>query len=197
MGKYAIGVDIGGTKMEAAFIDENGLLLDKLRISTDSSRGADKVIEDLIGIIEQLAAKHSDTPMSTLGLGVAGQVEKHTGNVIYAPNLKWTNINLKGRLEAKFGIPVFVCNDVRAAAWGEWLAGAGIGCKDLVCVFVGTGVGGAIICNGFMVDGYNNTAGEIGHIIAKWVVPIAHVVTRDAWRRLRVDGQFKGMHSNM
>lgn len=167
MEKYAIGIDIGGTKIEAAIVSEKGVLLDRLRISTESSRGADVVIENLMATIEQLATKHSNIQISALGLGIAGQVERYTGNVVYAPNLKWTNINLKEPLEAKFGMPVFVCNDVRAAAWGEWLAGAGVGCRDLVCVFVGTGVGGAIISNGSMVDGYNNTAGEIGHITVK------------------------------
>jgi len=82
---------------------------------------------------------------------------------VYAPNLKWRDVPLKARLEARFSLPVWVENDVRAAAWGEFRFGAGRGARSLVAVFVGTGVGSGAILDGHLWRGALNAAGEIGH----------------------------------
>lgn len=153
--------------MEGAVVNSVGTLLGRLRIATNSGQGADAVITNMIELIGKLLVLAGNNQVSAIGIGVAGQIDKNTAIVIHAPNLKWHNVDLTKQLTARFEIPVAVCNDVRAAAWGEWLCGAGIGCNNLVNIFVGTGVGGAIICNGYMVDGHNNTAGEIGHIVAQ------------------------------
>jgi len=99
-----------------------------------------------------------------LGVGIAGQVSAEDGGVQFAPNLRWRNVPFRSRLESGLGIPIAVTNDVRAAAWGEKTFGAGRGVDDIVCVFVGTGVGGGIINGGRLVQGSANTAGELGHI---------------------------------
>lgn len=153
--------------MEGAIVNSVGTLLGRLRIATNSGHGADAVIANMIELIGKLLVLAGNNQVSAIGVGVAGQIDKNTGIVIHAPNLKWHNVDLTKQLTAHFEIPVAVCNDVRAAAWGEWLCGAGIGCNNLVNIFVGTGVGGAIVCNGKMVDGHNNTAGEVGHIVAQ------------------------------
>ena len=99
-----------------------------------------------------------------LGIGVAGQVDKVTGTVRFSPNLDWHNVPLRARLEEALGLPVVVNNDVRAATWGEWQHGAGQGVNDLVCLFVGTGIGGGIVSSGCLLEGCHNSAGELGHI---------------------------------
>jgi len=95
---------------------------------------------------------------------VAGQVDKVSGTVRFSPNLGWRNVPLQARLEEALGLPVVVNNDVRAATWGEWRHGAGQGVNDLVCLFVGTGIGGGIVSNGCLLEGCYNSAGELGHI---------------------------------
>ncbi len=174
MQQWAIGVDLGGTKIEVAIVSSQGELLDKLRIPTISSQGPDKIIENIHDTINDLSKRHSDITLSVVGIGVAGQIKKDTGIVIDAPNLKWHNVDLQTQLANKLQKPVAVCNDVKAAAWGELLCGAGVGCNNLVCIFVGTGIGGAIVCNGKMLDGCNNTAGEIGHMIVQLHGPLCH-----------------------
>jgi glucokinase len=97
-----------------------------------------------------------------IGLGIAGQVSTE-GVVRFAPNLMWKNVPLKKILEESLGIPVFVTNDVRAATIGEWIYGAGKGFDNVVVLFVGTGVGGGVVSDGKIMDGCNNSAGELGH----------------------------------
>jgi len=102
-------------------------------------------------------------PARALGIGTAGQIEKDSGTVRLSPNLGWHNVPLQARLEEALALPVTVTNDVRAATYGEWLYGAGQGVADLVCLFIGTGVGGGVVSGGKLLEGCNNTAGELGH----------------------------------
>ncbi len=163
MEPWSIGVDLGGTKLEVAHIDAQGRVRQRLRKATNIKGGPSAIIEDIIGYIWTLR-EVAETPPAGVGVGVAGQVEKDSGNVIFAPNLEWRDVPLQAHLNRTTGLPVIVTNDVRAATWGEWLHGAGQGCDDLLCMFVGTGVGGGVVSGGRMLAGCNNTAGEVGHI---------------------------------
>ena len=102
-------------------------------------------------------------PVAGIGIAAAGQIHPETQAVVYAPNLNWRDVPLRTRLEARFNLPVWVENDVRAAAWGEFRFGAGRGVRSLVAVFVGTGVGSGAILGGRLWRGAFNAAGEIGH----------------------------------
>jgi len=95
---------------------------------------------------------------------VAGQVDPRSGAVRFSPNLGWRDEPFGEDLRRALGVPVVVTNDVRAATWGEWLHGAGKGIDDLVCLFVGTGVGGGVVSGGRVLVGCTNTAGELGHL---------------------------------
>jgi glucokinase len=101
--------------------------------------------------------------MLALGVACAGQIDPTTGAVVHAPNLGWTDVPLGARLRDAFGVPVVVENDVRAAAWGEFVAGAGGRQGSLVAVFVGTGVGSGAVLDGRLWRGAGNAAGEVGH----------------------------------
>lgn len=171
--RWSIGIDLGGTKIEAAHVDEDGTIKDVERVKTDVSGGAKAVQKQIEDLANTLIKKASDVPVS-LGIGVAGQIDKKTGAVSYAPNLKWHDVPLDAELEKQLDIPVTVLNDVRAAAWGEWLHGAGKGCRDMICIFVGTGVGGGIVSEGRMVEGASNAAGEVGHMTVMLDGPKCH-----------------------
>jgi glucokinase len=103
------------------------------------------------------------TPPVALGVACAGQIDPATGSVVYAPNLNWHNVPLAARLRDVFGIPVVVENDVRAAAWGEFVSGAAGPGDSLVAIFVGTGVGSGAVLGGRLWRGAGNVAGEVGH----------------------------------
>jgi glucokinase len=105
----------------------------------------------------------STTPPLALGVACAGQIDPATGAVIYAPNLDWHDVPLAARLREAFRIPVVVENDVRAAAWGEFVSGAAGRGESLIAVFVGTGVGSGAVLGGALWRGAGNVAGEVGH----------------------------------
>lgn len=160
--RLAIGIDVGGTKVETALVGVDGHVVHSVRIPTDAAKGVEHVI---LGIEQavQTCRKQASGDVCAVGIGLAGQVDEDTGRVFYAPNLDWRDLMLGQRLHRRLGLPVQITNDVRAAAWGEWHYGAGRGSEDLVCVFVGTGVGGAIVSGGRMLKGASHSAGELGH----------------------------------
>jgi len=160
---WSIGIDIGGTKLEAAYVDEMGHVRQRVRKPTNIKGGPSAIIEDVINCMWALREGAVSTPVG-VGVGVAGQVEKGSGKVKFAPNLDWRDVPLQEELQHSVGLPVIVTNDVRAATWGEWLYGAGRGCDDILCMFVGTGIGGGVVSGGQMLSGCDNTAGEVGHI---------------------------------
>jgi glucokinase len=174
MKHFAIGVDLGGTKIEIAIVGEDGCMQDKQRFPTNSHGGYSTVLDSITNTIKDICRQNNKLKPLAVGIGVAGQIEKETGIVKYAPNLEWHNVNLQKDLSKKLAIPVSVCNDVKAATIGEWLYGAGKDCDNLVCVFVGTGIGGSIVSDGNMLEGSNNTAGEIGHMTIDLHGPICH-----------------------
>lgn len=160
----AIGVDLGGTKIEAGLVDDSGEVQKRLRVATDVNGGPAAVQEQIIALVKELI-QEVKTPVVGMAIGVAGQIEAKTGVVRFAPNLVWNNVPLQENLRKALGMQVEVINDVRAATWGEWIYGAGKGCEDLICIFVGTGIGGGIISGGRLLTGCSNTCGEIGHMV--------------------------------
>jgi glucokinase len=162
-GDVAIGVDLGGTKIEAAVVTAGGGIQKSVHRFTDVENGPSRVTRQVVEMVLELC-RDCDRPPVGVGLGVAGQVEAHTGMVHFAPNLVWHRVPLQTNLIEALNLPVRVDNDVRMATWGEWVFGAGRTCKDLVCIYVGTGVGGGIVSGGHILSGHHNTAGEIGHM---------------------------------
>lgn len=160
---WAIGVDLGGTKIEVAAVEANGKLRQRIRRPTQAEKGPAAVKADLVAAIK--AIKNSSSPLPVgVGVGVAGQIDSLKGTVRFSPNLGWDDEPFQEDLHQALGLPVVVTNDVRAATWGEWLHGAGQGCADLICLFVGTGIGGGVVSGGQILSGCSNSAGELGHI---------------------------------
>ncbi len=164
--RWAVGVDLGGTKMEIAAVDAEGRAREPVRRKTRVEEGAEAVFGDLEAGVREVLRKVGSRPVG-VGVGVAGQVEAGSGVVRFAPNLRWQDVRLGERLRSHFDFPVTVTNDVRAATWGEWLHGAGRGCGDVVCIFVGTGIGGGVVSGGHVLTGHTNAAGELGHMTVR------------------------------
>jgi glucokinase len=163
-----IGVDLGGTNIEAAAVRDGQVLASK-KISTKAKKGAEVVIRRVEkvtrAIMKKIDAQDGDIP--ALCIGAPGAVDLETGVVRVAPNLDWQDVPLASILNDKLGIPVFVENDVNIGVAGEHAYGAGAGAEHMVGVFVGTGIGGGVILNGEMYHGSRGAAGEIGHMVVK------------------------------
>lgn len=168
MSDFAIGIDLGGTKTLFALVSKKtGEVLKTVKKKNKSELNNDKIMEILIEGLDELFNKISfkKEDIVLIGIGGAGQIDKKNGEIIFAPNLNCKNLNLKNILEKKYNIPVFVDNDVNVATIGEMKFGSAKGCDNCVCVFVGTGVGAALVINGKIFDGISGTAGELGHTV--------------------------------
>ena len=164
---YVVGVDMGGTKILAAVINGKGEIVQQAKTATKPKKGPDGVIKRIERCIREAidGAELEPSQIRAIGIGSPGPLDPETGVIIFAPNLGWSNVPLKAKLETIFGIPTFVDNDVNVGTLGEYAFGAGQGVKNLVGIFVGTGIGGGIILDGKLFHGINKTAGEIGHMI--------------------------------
>ena len=168
MKKYSIGIDLGGTKILLALVDKfSGEVVLSVKKKTRKEKGPEKIMSKMIDGIEELLEDSGAgiDEISSIGVGAAGQIDREHGVLIGAPNLDCFDLNIKQQIQSHFDIPVYVGNDVEIAALGEMKFGAAKGYDDFVCVFVGTGVGSAIVKNGKIIHGATGTAGEIGHII--------------------------------
>lgn len=175
--KSAVGIDLGGTKLALGRVDEKGRMIESVRYDTHKAGGPGAVTGQIVEGVRRLDHAGSIS-VSGIGIGVAGQVDHETGTVRFAPNLDWHDVALRAEVEKACAIPVVVTNDVRAALWGEWLFGAGKGADDLICIFVGTGIGGGIVCGGRVLEGCSNTAGEIGHMTVALNGPLCNCGNR-------------------
>lgn len=166
MEKRFIGIDIGGTNIKFGIVNEHGKVLGSYEIATKKEEGAERVIHRIIDKVYQIA-EETKTPWSQIagvGIGLPGFLDIPNGVVKYLTNLGWKDVPIKARLEEAWKVPVQIDNDANVAAFGEAWVGAGAGISDLVCITLGTGVGGGIISGGRLLRGANGFAGEIGHI---------------------------------
>jgi glucokinase len=167
---YRLGIDLGGTKILAAVVDANGAIVGMAKKKTKADVGSDGVIKRIVDTASEAlgVAKVNVKALAGVGVGAPAPVDYETGVVYSAPNLPgWDEIPLGARLEAELGVPVRVDNDVNLGTLGEWSLGAGRGCKHMVGIFVGTGVGGGIVIDGKLHRGARYAAGEIGHMIVQ------------------------------
>lgn len=168
--RYGLGIDLGGTKIMAAVVNiETGKVLGSARKRTRAERGA-KFMLDRLFQIGEAALKDASIEAATLegvGIGAAGQVDRANGVLIAAPNLAYdtANLPLADEVLQRLGAPVTLGNDVEVAAMGEARFGAGQDSPNFLCVFVGTGIGGAVVHDGRIYRGATGTAGEIGHMV--------------------------------
>jgi len=167
--QWIAAVDLGGTTSKIAFISQGGEIIHKWEIPTDNSNEGANITANIAASIDVKLKEIGATKEDLLGIGMGapGPVDYETGVILNAVNLGWKDhFPLKQSLEAASLLPAAVENDANCAALGEMWMGAGKGARDLVCVTLGTGVGGGVIVDSRIVQGVNGAAGEIGHSTA-------------------------------
>lgn len=166
MKQYFIGIDLGGTNMKIGLVHQNGRVIKKTEKPTLKEEGPDGVIRRMVRYAQELArdARVSWSKIGGVGVGLPGFLDIPGGVVKYLTNLGWRDIPIRDQLESAFEVPVKIDNDANVAALGEVWTGAGAGEQNVVCITLGTGVGGGIIADGKLLHGARGVAGEIGHI---------------------------------
>jgi glucokinase len=158
--RLAIGIDIGGTKVKAGVVDEDGVVLETT--SRDTPSTDPRLVEDTIAeIVTDMRRQHY---VVGVGIGAAGFVDATRSTVLFAPHLAWRNEPLRDAVRRRVGLSAVVDNDANCAAWAEWRFGAAQNESDLVCITLGTGIGGGMVFGGQVHRGRNGIAGEFGHV---------------------------------
>lgn len=166
MPDFAIGVDLGGTNLRIAAVDERGSLLEKVTLGTRVELGRERVISDMCEAVGALSAKlQPSANLLGIGIGVPGIIDMQRGMVRESPNLPgWADSPVRSEIEARLGTRVVLENDANSAAFGEKWLGAARDVPDMAMLTMGTGVGGGIVLDGKIWHGMTGMAGEFGHI---------------------------------
>ena len=156
----SIGVDVGGTKIAAGVVDEEGVVLATVRRDSPAT-SREAIFETIAAVADELAAQY-DAP--TVGVGAAGFTSSDRNTMVHGTNLDWTGARIADEVGGRTGKRVVAENDANAAGWAEARFGAGAGKDNVLVVTLGTGVGGAVMLDGRLIRGADGVAGEIGHI---------------------------------
>ena len=165
MASYSIGVDLGGTNLRIAAVDEQGKLLEKVTLGTQVALGRDRVVNDMCAAVQQVSGKHKNSGrLLGIGIGVPGIIDMKTGMVHESPNLPdWADYPARDEIEKRLGTRVILENDANSAALGEKWLGAAREFDDMAMLTLGTGVGGGLVLGGRVWHGMTGMAGEFGH----------------------------------
>lgn len=165
--RFAIGVDIGGTKMIAMLGDQRGAILSEVSAETRAAGGSEAGVQRIITLIETAMARAGARPkdLAAIAAGSPGPLDVKNGLLLNPPNLGWGEVPLRQLLQDRFSVPIILTNDCKAAGYGEFLFGAGQGTGEMVYLGIGTGIGGCVILDGRVQYGATGNAGEIGHMV--------------------------------
>lgn len=162
-----IGIDLGGTNIAAAVVDNQHNIILRKSIPTLSARGSEAVIEDMaqlaLALVQEAGLTLADIEL--IGIGSPGSINQQTGYVLYSNNIKWEHVDLRGGIQRRIDKPVFLDNDASCAALGEFLAGAASGYSSAVMITLGTGIGGGIIMSQKVYSGFHKVASSLGHMM--------------------------------
>ena len=176
-----IGVDMGGTKIMAAVVDPDGNILARAKKKTKPERGPEKGVDRIADTVH-LVLDTAEIPMERIagiGIGIPGILDPDSGVLFFAPNLPgWTDVPVRDSLAEKLGLPVVLDNDVTLGALGEATVGAAREVSHSVSISIGTGIGAGILIGGEVYRGFNQTAGEIGHMVVEFSGPKCECGTR-------------------
>lgn len=182
MTEYSIGIDIGGTKIAAGIVSQSGQMVHRVSVPTPKMGRVAILerIESLIASLSEYARQHSLAPVVGIGIGTAGQVDFAHGRVQSGTiNIRdWNDVPLRDHLASSTSLPVWVDNDVNVLALAEAHLGAAQGETDVICLALGTGVGGGVISDGRMVHGAWGSAAELGHVSVDMNGPMCNCGTR-------------------
>lgn len=154
-----IGIDLGGTNLRVGLVNDKGQVQEKREMATPANESPDHVVKAIAKLVKEIGKA------SRIGIGAPGLVNHSQGLIYSSPNLpKWKMVPLAEMVAEATGIATKVANDVNALTWGEFVFGAGKGCRDFLCITLGTGLGGGLILGGKLYTGKDHSAGEIGHM---------------------------------
>lgn len=167
---YNIGIDLGGTNIKVGLVNENYEIVAKATAPTDLPRPAEAICKSIVDTVWKVLneAKVTIGEVNSIGIGTPGVANRNSGVVLYSCNLDFKNTDLRSLIKKYLDKPLYVENDANAAAFGEVLAGAGKGYKDVLVVTLGTGVGGGIIIDGKIYTGFNFCGAELGHTVIEF-----------------------------
>jgi glucokinase len=204
---YTIGIDLGGTKIAAALMNENGILVNSVDIATEAAGGPNVVMARMQRTVEDVMQGISSSEVKGVGIGAPGPLNPITGMVYSPPNLPgWNEIPLRTEMARRLQMDTFVDNDANAAALAEARLGAGAGTSHLVYVTVSTGIGGGVVFDGQIIHGSSGAAAEVGHMIVDPDGPLCPcgnhgcleaLASGTAIRRLAVERFGKDMDARM
>lgn len=164
MYRRAIGIDLGGTQVRAALVDDTGTVLRRAATRTDVAGGPAAVMAQFRNLIEEVTDDKSLDSLSGIGVCAPGPLDSLTGTFIHIPTLPgWENFPLRDELAAALGRPVVLEGDAIAACYGEWRFGAGRGLDHLLYVTVSTGIGGGVVSDGRLLHGRRGMTAHVGH----------------------------------
>lgn len=165
--KFVLGIDLGGTKIYAAVVDQAGKIIGAARKRTKSELGFEAVADRIVICAQEALtdAQKTINDIDAIGIGSPGPLDLKEGTIIETPNLGWKNAPLKAKVEKALEKPVAVDNDGNLGLLGEYAFGAGHQAEHMVGLFVGTGIGGGIIIDRKLLHGFNENAAELGHMI--------------------------------
>jgi len=155
-----LGIDLGGTHLRAAVFDGAAKLAEHREL-VGEPRDPERISARIAQLATQLGA-------DAVGIGIAAMLRDDRGTVANSPHLRWRDVPFGELLAARLDLPLGIYNDVNAITWGEVTAGAARGCRDVLAVYVGTGIGAGVVANGELVAGATQTAGELGHAKVRW-----------------------------
>jgi glucokinase len=149
-GKLVVGIDLGGTNMQIGVVDPSYKICARSKRKTKAAEGCEAVVQRIVEGVEEACqnAGIRAADLGGLGIGAPGAVDPKRGVVLEAVNLRWSDVPLCDILSKRLGIPVMLDNDVNVAVYGENRLGAGENARDLLGVWIGTGIGGGLILNG-------------------------------------------------
>jgi glucokinase len=163
---HVIAVDVGGTKLAVAIVDDEGRIISRARDATPETRDAEAVLTGLATVVDSLPADQRATAIAC-GVGSGGPM-RDGGALVSPVNIPaWRAFPLRDRLRAHTGLPTWVDNDAKALALGEGWLGAAAGARNYIAMVVSTGIGGGIVLDGRLLDGADGNAGHIGHVIVE------------------------------
>ena len=162
---YRIGIDLGGTNIAVGVVDGHHRIVAEASLPAGAHRPAEQVVADMCRAVELALDKAGLTPAdcASIGVGTPGNCDPERGVVVRAYNLNWFDVPVCAMLTAHFGLPARLSNDANCAALAETVAGAAVGCRNMMLITLGTGVGGGIIVDGRIVSGLGGAGGEPGH----------------------------------
>jgi len=165
MSAYSIGVDLGGTNLRVAAIDQNGTVIDRVSEAAVFDTGPERVVGDICKVIKNVRGRIGTEGLRGVGIGVPGFIDMESGVILGSANLPgFGGLPVRDQIQEHLGTQIILENDANAAALGEMWMGAGRDVKDLILLTLGTGIGGGIVFDGKILHGFRGMAGEFGHM---------------------------------